>query len=307
MPSILTRLEQAILALSPVRAFRTGGKIGTSEYSGNASAPVPIFNGPVSDGILLVPGSGVVCPESTLFNGSTNYINLPTFAAQRSAAFSSLLVVGKPTAPTSGNSKRFWSCTDSGGWAVPLVVGGGVNLQVYRGGSYGTTPTINVSAFQTQNIILTRYDGSQLARFQVNDQVVNHDFGSAVTLTYNSATSLFVGAEPAGSTLDTDYPLLDAPVFTGAIWNRALSDEEMEDLYDKFFTSVTLAGSAKLDNGLPASRVVISDWTKHLRGEVTPGIGGAWTAEVEPEQEYLVTTIGPAGYQPVSHGPVIGV
>lgn len=66
----------------------------------------------------------------------------------------------------------------------------------------------------------------------------------------------------------------------------------------------TLSGTAQLESGAPAERVVVRDWNTHQHvAEVRPGDGGVWTVTV-PAGTYDVTVIGPAGYQPVCEGPI---
>lgn len=68
-----------------------------------------------------------------------------------------------------------------------------------------------------------------------------------------------------------------------------------------------VAGLATLDTGAAASYVLIRNWDTHAHlGKVFPQVDGTW--------EYLtrtalceVTVVGPAGYQPVTHGPVASV
>lgn len=65
-----------------------------------------------------------------------------------------------------------------------------------------------------------------------------------------------------------------------------------------------LAGTAKLDTGGAASLVLVRDWQTHAHvARVTPDGDGAWQVTVAPGT-YDITTIGPAGYQPVCEGPI---
>jgi hypothetical protein len=86
----------------------------------------------------------------------------------------------------------------------------------------------------------------------------------------------------------------------------ALSDAAITAQVAAYSSAKSLSGTALLDNGSPATKVVISDWTGIRRADVTPSAGGAWSADV-PSGDYLVTALGPAGYRPIAHGPVTAV
>lgn len=65
-----------------------------------------------------------------------------------------------------------------------------------------------------------------------------------------------------------------------------------------------ISGTAKLDNGAPADIVRINQWSDGmLVTSVAPGADGSFVALV-PSNQYQVTVIGPAGYQPITHGPI---
>lgn len=68
-----------------------------------------------------------------------------------------------------------------------------------------------------------------------------------------------------------------------------------------------IAGVAKLDTGVAASAVVARDWaTRALLGQTIPATDGSFEIYV-PSGKCDVTVFGPAGYQPITHGPIDAV
>ena len=66
-----------------------------------------------------------------------------------------------------------------------------------------------------------------------------------------------------------------------------------------------LAGIATLDSGDAALRVVVRDWTTHAHaGVATPAGDGSWSIVLPDSGPFDVTTFGPEGFQPVTHGPL---
>lgn len=68
-----------------------------------------------------------------------------------------------------------------------------------------------------------------------------------------------------------------------------------------------LGGVALLDNGAPASLVILyewGDWGFHTSASVGPD--GAWALPVQSNSTtYLIAIIGPSGTRPQVHGPVV--
>lgn len=68
---------------------------------------------------------------------------------------------------------------------------------------------------------------------------------------------------------------------------------------------LTLRGVSKIDTGQPAVRVLIHRWSDgQLLASTVPDNNGNWEFRPGQAVEVLVTHIGPAGYRPVSDGPV---
>lgn len=75
----------------------------------------------------------------------------------------------------------------------------------------------------------------------------------------------------------------------------------------KVYTSSTLSGVALLDNGKSADYVLIRDWDTYQHiAKIIPAADGTWTTVLYPTN-YEVTVVGPAGYQPICHGPIQSV
>jgi hypothetical protein len=73
------------------------------------------------------------------------------------------------------------------------------------------------------------------------------------------------------------------------------------------FAEYFLAGNAKLDTGVAASLVVVRAWDTHAHVmQSVPASDGSWKVFVT-SGNYDVTVVGPSGYQPITHGPVVAV
>ncbi len=73
--------------------------------------------------------------------------------------------------------------------------------------------------------------------------------------------------------------------------------------YEK--TNVFVGGVSKLDTGAKSSRVLLYDWLTGAHvATVFPGDDGVWSYQTRLSGDLLITHIGPAGFQPVSDGPV---
>ncbi len=75
------------------------------------------------------------------------------------------------------------------------------------------------------------------------------------------------------------------------------SDYEQIDLF--------IGGTSVLDTGVRASKVVVFDWlTYAVLGTTIPDAAGAWSFQLRGYGDVMVTHIGPAGFQPVTDGPI---
>ncbi|MEO5811543.1 MAG: discoidin domain-containing protein [Rhodanobacter sp.] len=69
-----------------------------------------------------------------------------------------------------------------------------------------------------------------------------------------------------------------------------------------------VSGIAKLDTGVAANYVLVRDWTTHAHiVTVVPDVNGAWSVSVNQTNVCDVTVVGPDGYQPIIHGPIVPV
>ena len=66
-----------------------------------------------------------------------------------------------------------------------------------------------------------------------------------------------------------------------------------------------VGGTSVLDTGGRALKVVVFDWlTYGVLGVVIPNTAGAWSFQLRAPADVMVTHIGPAGFQPVTDGPI---
>lgn len=72
-----------------------------------------------------------------------------------------------------------------------------------------------------------------------------------------------------------------------------------------FALNFGVKGTSLLDDGTPSSKVWVHAWgTGELLSGITPGGDGSYRYSALSAADVLITHVGPAGYRPVSDGPV---
>lgn len=72
-----------------------------------------------------------------------------------------------------------------------------------------------------------------------------------------------------------------------------------------FALKVGVKGTSLLDDGTPSTKVWVHTWgTGALLGGVTPENDGSYRFFTQSSADVLITHVGPAGYRPVSDGPI---
>ena len=72
-----------------------------------------------------------------------------------------------------------------------------------------------------------------------------------------------------------------------------------------FALNFYVKGTSVLDDGTPSTKVWVHVWdTGALIGSVVPGGDGSYRFSTTTAADVLITHVGPAGYRPVSDGPV---
>lgn len=72
-----------------------------------------------------------------------------------------------------------------------------------------------------------------------------------------------------------------------------------------FTLNFGVKGTSVLDDGTPSTKVFVHAWdTGALIGSVVPGGDGSYRFSTTTAADVLITHVGPAGYRPVSDGPV---
>lgn len=82
--------------------------------------------------------------------------------------------------------------------------------------------------------------------------------------------------------------------------------------FDTFITSngvfllhYGVKGTSLLEDGTPSSKVWVHAWgTGELLGGITPGGDGSYRYSASSAGDVLITHVGPAGYRPISDGPI---
>lgn len=104
-----------------------------------------------------------------------------------------------------------------------------------------------------------------------------------------------------------DPMYFDGSIDEPAVYLKELSSAEIANHARLALTPARLAGVAKLDTGKAADVVLLRAWDTHQHvKDVVPAADGAWSSPV-PLGDFEVTVRGPAGYQPITHGPVTAV
>lgn len=72
-----------------------------------------------------------------------------------------------------------------------------------------------------------------------------------------------------------------------------------------FTLNFGVKGTSLLDDGTPSTKVWVHAWdTGALLGSAAPGGDGSYRVSIKTSADVLITHVGPAGYRPVSDGPV---
>lgn len=72
-----------------------------------------------------------------------------------------------------------------------------------------------------------------------------------------------------------------------------------------FALNFGVKGTSLLDDGTPSTKVWVHEWgTGALLGSATPKGDGSYRFSAATPADVLITHVGPAGYRPVSDGPV---
>ena len=72
-----------------------------------------------------------------------------------------------------------------------------------------------------------------------------------------------------------------------------------------FGVNFGVKGTSLLEDGTPSSKVWVHAWgTGELLGGITPGGDGSYRYSASSVGDVLITHVGPAGYRPISDGPV---
>lgn len=134
---------------------------------------------------------------------------------------------------------------------------------------------------------------------------INGDLKAQVTMpsvrTMNTPQPMYIMAAASGT--PTTIGDADELVY----YETALSPDRIRLHAANAANKKRVVGSAKLDNGAAASSVIAYDWTtRALLAQTVPATDGSFELIV-PDGNVAVTTTGPAGYQPITHGPVVPV
>lgn len=310
MSADVTNMERAILDLSPTFVLRCTD-YGVVQLQ-NSQVWCRVKKTPAS-GDSIVPSDGVFGGKSMRFVGGNaaspgNFISMPNGQVEISPkqAITLVLVMGDIRNVTpSTNYVTILGCSNgSGGYGFGVYSDGKVWSYVYLNNVAYIVKFDRNLLNANRNIIHHVCDG-RYSRTYLNGELQGSvDAGSVKNITYDDSY-LMIGCESdTGDKAFTGVPFLDADIALFAVYGSALSATQIASQYASFSGVKNLAGTAVLEDGRAASSVVIVDAVNGRTASVQPSVDGRWSASV-PAGNYVVTTVGPAGYQPVTHGPVI--
>jgi hypothetical protein len=315
--SALSSFEQAIVSTGPAGAWRFRDYLAEplmahSTANSNATA-TPYIKGTINTTATFpanVPSTGVFNQSVRRF-GTNNYFHLDTPASYRTAQFSFACVVFPYTNGVVAKHHMLAGCSQAGGWAARVTANTQrLDFLVYRSGNYATVIGPDYTVFPTDQplFVVCRYD-LRFIKIDVNGVPFAADMGNNANCTYGAADiPILLGIDPAagGAPDSSQYNYDNWAHSHYAHWARHISDSEIALMWDKFRIRRQVGGNAKLDTGAAAERVRIFGWNYPVVGETTPLPNGDWIADVDDIQ-VGVTTIGPTGYQPITHGPLTPV
>lgn len=302
-----TALEQELLADAPQYLI-----LGTDEAFidiGNGGMYPTVGNDLHSAGLLLVPADGIMGTVSRRFFGDANrsYVTNNIPAAYNTSTLSVVFVIGDVRNGGGTSAAAIFGRQSSGGWIVNCS-SGLINFIVMISGTYRTVSIDSNLLSPDGNILHGTFDGQYL-RFYLNGVLKStYDAGAGKTITWGGAASIpmIIGAASSsgGPVSSVTYGDFDFSYF--GQYGFGLTQARVAAQAAAFSAARKIAGTALLDDGSAAPTVVLTEWNGWRRGSVTPNADGSFAAAVPPG-DYLVTALGPAGYRPISHGPVTAV
>ncbi|WP_155943258.1 hypothetical protein [Rhodanobacter thiooxydans] len=283
---------QEVLADSPVFAFTCNETTGTSiaDATGNAhpgtiSGTYALNQPPMTAGLgksIAFTAGRIFLPFNSAFMYSNNW---------------AIELVAKFTGTALGQVFGFFDSAAPNGGPAVYVNNGAVGSVLLRD-STGAGSTVSLGG-----LIDGKFRHLFLGRRGPNLEAwVNGDLtGLATNVAVYKPTS-----NPAMSLMQFRDGSQSVPggVDEAAYYTSMPSSDRIKIHAARAMARQQLGGSANLDTGSAASKVLVRRWDTHEHVDaVTPDGTGKWTSLVDPG-DYEVTTIGPSGYQPICHGPV---
>lgn len=294
--------DEKLLSYSP-KFLMKATDLYVADLTRSGAAIAALDNGDAPGG-MLVPSNGLIGDRSFRLTGNVaRTLKCTMLNSHKLTTLSLLLVIsnlrGTPGTPTS--PQPFTTVVDSNLGPFDLYDGSGgvLRIRFNIGGSYLYASIDKTKLSPSGSIVHITFDGRYASTVVDGVVITTSDFGKSGTITYTSGYTISIGGvAPNNNAGDFDIAYLG--IFD------VLSSIDVTAQVEAYKTVGSLSGTAILDNGQPASSVMISDWDGARNCVVTPAGSGAWEASVPPG-DYLVTGIGPSGYRPISHGPVTAV
>jgi len=316
MTVVLSALEETAIADSPTFLLRLSED---AIIQLTDATPVAVRVGPNS-GSPLSDNDGLFTPKSCRFLGGlvgsatgTYAWIAPWQAVSPVAGITLMLLMSdiRNQTPSSGVIGVVNYIGSGGGYSINLDSTGNVVFHCY----YGTSPSAYVEVKFSRTLLNASgtlvhftFDGRFVGAYVNGVKVDSFDLGQKKSITYLPNTSLIIGTRADSISVPvngTQCSSFDLSLF--GVFAVALTAAQIQGEVESWSTPPSnLAGTAFLDDGQPASSVVIAEWIGTRKGVVVPQNDGAWQAEVPPG-DYLITARGPSGYRPISHGPVTAV
>ena len=195
-------------------------------FDGNANDSVGSDNGSVT-GATNTTG---LINNGYSFDGSGDYLYNTSVPEFEMAAFSLMAWVKPDTSAASCYILNFGKPINSPyyGWVVSLSASNAISFFSGKSGGYNNITTTGVLTDNVWNMVIITFSGTE-ARIYINDNAVETT-GSLGAISYNSSYRKF----NIGRIIDyTPAPYwMDGMIDEVGIWNRVLTADEVEELYN---------------------------------------------------------------------------
>lgn len=309
--------ESALISDNPIFLFRLmaglqpiGLIFPASGVGGAAYNKVQDYS---NEGYSQIPSAGIFGYSGMRFNGMTQALasfmpyvpaNIPLSAMTLVSVISALRVTGSASGNPSSRNPGYGvvSCLQNGGYGLYSSLQGKIEFWIHVGGTYNILPIDNNLLSIDKNLMHCTFDGASISIYLNGSLVTSMSLAQSGAV-INSSSGWAFGADSSGPYIDQST-YADVDISNVAVYAACLSPEKIAAHYQAWSQVKTIAGTATLDNGNAVSSIIITDVLAKKSAVVTPAADGTWSAAV-PAGSYFVGAMGPTGYRPLAHGPIV--